>query len=67
MLFIAHRWLVKKQQDHKAHIVLSKINYHSKKETFADTKLELEELKSSINGDLNMSAQFKELLKYKYR
>ena len=58
---------MKKQRDNEALIVLSKINHHFQKETFADTILELEELKSSINGNLNISTQFKELFKYKYR
>ena len=62
-----YRWLVKEQRVKEALLVLSKINHHSQKETFANTMLELEELRSSINGDLNMSAQFKELFKYKNR
>ena len=58
---------MKKQHDNEALLVLSKIYHHSQKETFVKAIFELEELRSSINGDLNMSTQFKELLKYKNR
>ncbi len=39
---------MKKKRDQEALMVLSKINRHSKNETFVDTYLELENLRESI-------------------
>lgn len=64
-----YRWLVTKQRDQEALLVLSKINWQSQENTFIDTYIELEELKESASIDSKKSKYrvlLREMSKWKY-
>ena len=66
--YFCHSWLVKKHRDQEALLILSKINYCRRQESFVETCLELEHLRESVRvaaGNKRI-AQIRELCRWKY-